>query len=182
MSCLIYFHRHNICTADIMRSKDIISDANSILEAEGVHSTLKFLNKRTPHRFTGIYRFDGDMLRNVYLFDQFEPSLTKGQDVPMVDAYCANVGRAGCGIEFSDVGSDQKIQIKSRSPVISYCGALILDSQQNPYGTLCHYDVKPCDEPVSDLPALETVAPLIYKALLREKMPEKSSPIADDPT
>ena len=148
-----------------------------MLEPEGVHSALRFLNSRTPHRFTGIYRYDGDVLRNVYLFDQFDPASTKGQDVPMVDAYCANVGRAGSGIEFSDVGTDRKVEIKSGSPVVSYCGALIRDSSGEPFGTLCHYDVKPCDVPVSDLPLLEEIAPLIYEALVREGVPAAAGTI-----
>ena len=122
---------------------DIISKTQEILKKEGIHATLKFLNSRTPHRFTGIYRYDRNILRNVHLFDQFDPLVTNGQDVQMEDAYCANVGRVGKGLEFSDIKTDKNIAIKSGSPVISYCGALIMDSSGKPYGTLCHYDIKP---------------------------------------
>ena len=31
---------------------------------QGPHQGLEYLNSRTPHRYTGVFRFDGDMLRN----------------------------------------------------------------------------------------------------------------------
>ena len=161
-----------------MRFPNILSHVGQILDTEGVHAALRFLNSRTPHRFTGIYRYDGDMLRNVYLFDLYDPGSTQGQDVPMVDAYCANVGRAGSGIAFSNVDTDPTVETKSGSPVISYCGALIRDARGNPYGTLCHFDIKSCDTPVSDLPVLEDVAPLIYQALVSEGLPELAGSIS----
>ena len=33
--------------------------------SDGVHAALRYLNSRTPHRFTGVYRYDGDVLRNM---------------------------------------------------------------------------------------------------------------------
>ena len=28
----------------------------------GLREALRYLNRRTPHRYTGVYRFDGDMI------------------------------------------------------------------------------------------------------------------------
>ena len=42
-----------------MRFPNILSHVGQILDTEGVHAALRFLNSRTPHRFTGIYRYDG---------------------------------------------------------------------------------------------------------------------------
>ena len=114
-----------------MVSENAISTMTQVLQEEGVHGALRFLNKRTPHRFTGIYRYDGDTLRNVYIFDVFDPDVTKGQDVPMADAYCANVGLKGSGIEFSDISAENSVETRHGSPVVSYCGALIRDLHGN---------------------------------------------------
>lgn len=157
---------------------DIVSAVNEILDKEGVHAALRFLNDLTPHRFTGIYRYDGDILRNVYLYDQVDPSVIHGQDVAMIDAYCANVGRSGFGIEFSNINSNEMIGIKSGSPVISYCGVLVRDSSGKPYGTLCHYDLKSCDA-TGDLTLLEKIAPLVYRSLVRQGLPDQGGTISD---
>lgn len=137
----------------------------AILRSAGISAALGFLNARTPHRFTGIYRYDGDMLRNEYLFDQFDTKVVKGEDVPLAQAYCSIVAHTGAALEVLDTATLSPSQIISGSPVISYCGVLIRDYQGEAYGALCHFDMKPCQVRVSDLPLLEAVAPLFFIAL-----------------
>jgi hypothetical protein len=144
--------------------EDVVQQFRAAVEVDGIHGGLRYLNGRTPHRFTGIYRYDGDVLRNVYLFDQFAPEQTHGQDVPMADAYCATVDSYGGSLEFGDVTRDA-IPSRGESPVQSYCGVLIRDHDGNPFGTLCHYDVKPCDARISDAPVLERISPIILELI-----------------
>ncbi len=144
-----------------------LTDLSDALERGGVPAALRFLNARTPHRFTGVYRYDGDTLRNEYLFDRSAPEATRGEDVAMVDAYCATVGQQRKTLEFADIRTDGRLAVKPGSPVISYCGALIRTDQDQPYGTLCHFDVLPCEQRSSDIPLLEGAAPLIYAAIQR---------------
>ena len=40
------------------------------MERGGIHGALRFLNARSPYRYTAIYRFVGEMVRNLYLFDR----------------------------------------------------------------------------------------------------------------
>ena len=148
-----------------MSQSAVVSEFWSIVRTRGLHDGLRFLNARTPHRYTGIYRYDGDMLRNVYLYDQFSPSTRKGADVKMVDAYCAIVGQRQAGVEFDDIHAEESIAVKPDSPVVSHCGALITDDHGEPFGTLCHYDIKPSQARLSDMPILEAIAPLIFEAL-----------------
>ncbi|MEJ5988535.1 hypothetical protein WG902_00950 [Ramlibacter sp. PS3R-8] len=131
----------------------------------GLPSALRYLNGRTPHRFTGVYRFDGELLRNMALFDRFEPELQRGSDVPMADAYCANVGRSRQPLEFADAQGDGRFPYLSGSPVVCYSGVLISSPAGVPYGTLCHYDVQHCETRTSDIPLLQAAAPFIYDAL-----------------
>ncbi len=79
------------------------------LNGQGLHAALGYLNSRTPHRFTGIYRYDQDMVRNVALFDRFDHSLTKGTDVPRTSAYCTIVGQTKEPLEILDTQGDGNI-------------------------------------------------------------------------
>ena len=155
---------HHTNSAPVSQSA-IIAEFRTIVRNRGLHDGLRFLNARTPHRYTGIYRYDGDMLRNVYLYDQFSPSVCKGADVKMVDAYCALVGQRQATVEFADINAEKSIAVKADSPVVSYSGALIRDDHGEPFGTLCHFDTKPSQARMSDVPLLEAIAPLIYTIL-----------------
>lgn len=133
---------------------------------DGVHNALRYLNSRTPHRFTGVYRYDGEMLRNLALFDRSEPEKQRGIDIPMVHAYCANVGRDREPLEFANAQGDGRFPYLPGSPVVCYSGVLISSPEGIPYGTLCHYDVMPCEIRTSDIPLLQAAVPLIYDAVV----------------
>lgn len=148
-----------------MHTENDFAQFSSILGERGIHAALRFLNARTPHRYTGIYRYDGDVLRNEFLYDQFVPEGVKGGDVPMAQAYCASVGQQRSTVEFSDVHADDRIPVREGSAVVSYCGVMLADADGEPYGTLCHYDTKPCDARVSDRPFLEAAGPMIVERL-----------------
>ncbi|MBA3460924.1 MAG: hypothetical protein H0T46_13225 [Deltaproteobacteria bacterium] len=132
---------------------------------DGVHAALRYLNGRTPHRFTGAYRYDGELLRNMALFDRSEPEKQRGDDIPMAHAYCTNVGRNREPLEFADAKADGRFTYLSASPVVCYSGVLISSHEGVPYGTLCHYDIRRCETRTSDIPLLKAAAPLIYDAL-----------------
>ena len=135
------------------------------LDEQGLHGALALLNSRTPHRYTGAYRYDGDILRNEGLFDRFSPKEARGEDVPMPLAYCALVGERNRGLQFADAPEDPRFAWKPGSPVVSYCGALMRDESGRPYGTLCHFDALRCEPNVTELEQLELVAPLIFRWL-----------------
>ena len=138
---------------------------------DGVHAALRYLNSRTPHRFTGVYRYDGEMLRNMALFDRFEPEKQRGIDIPMADAYCANVGRSREPLEFADASGDGRFPYLPGSPVVCYSGVLISSPEGVPYGTLCHYDIQRCETRTSDIPLLKAAVPFIYEALEGQELP-----------
>lgn len=142
-----------------------INQFTDILQRQGVHESLKFLNSRTPHRYTGVFRFDGDQLRNETLFDRYEPSLQQGADAPMEATYCSLVGRQQAPLEIHDASTDPRVQGVIDTPVISYCGVLIRDAEGKAFGTLCHYDMQRCQERTTDLPLLEAAAALLYRHL-----------------
>jgi hypothetical protein len=134
------------------------------LGSGGLSGALAFLNARTPHRFSGVFRFDGDMLRSVALFDKWDPEVQAGEDLPVADAYCAHLRGTGENIEVSDGRRDARVSWMSASPVVSYCGALIQDANHAPWGALCHFDTAPCQAKSSDMPLLTAAAALLHGA------------------
>ncbi|MCB2376599.1 hypothetical protein LGH70_03340 [Hymenobacter sp. BT635] len=141
-----------------------ISAFKDVLHRRGVPAALEYLNSRTPHRYTGLFRFDGGMLRNEALFDRNQPSVQQGEDTPMAATYCSLVGRGQAPVEILDAATDTQAR-GIETPVASYCGVLIRDAQGQPFGTLCHYDLQRCQERTTDLPLLEAAADMLYQQL-----------------
>ena len=140
-----------------------IVELENTLHRGGVRELLSWLNRRTPHRFTGIYRYDGDILRNLYLFDRSDPTVQSGGDELTIATWCALLREQGHSLEVPDGTKETRFPLLPVTSVISYCGALIRDENGEPYGTLCHYDMLPCEQRISDIPLLEAATPLIYQ-------------------
>ena len=141
-----------------------LKEFENLLINSGIHPALGFLNRRTPHRFTGIYKYDDKTLRNIVLYDSYYPEVIKGDDAPMVATYCSLV-KTQQKLEINDAPNDNRVNGIIITPVVSYCGVLIRDSEGNSFGTLCHFDMKRCQERVSDFPLMEEVAKLLFKNL-----------------
>ena len=141
--------------------------AFTVLLQQSVHAALEYLNRRTPHRYTGLFRFDGDALHNEALFDRNQPSVQQGTVAPLATTYCALVGRVQAPVHFPDAALDPRVQGLVQYPARSYCGVLIHDGLGHPYGTLCHYDLQRCQERTTDIPLLEAAAALFYQYLRR---------------
>ena len=135
-----------------------------VLSQQGVHAALGYLNSRTPHRYTGIFRFDGQHSRNLMLFDRYDPLVRQGQDVPLAEAFCSLVGRQEEPLQILDAALDPRAQ-QVDTLVVSYCGVLIRDAQRRIFGTLCHYDLELCQALAMNLPLLEAAAQLFYDHL-----------------
>lgn len=137
----------------------------------GLPEALRYLNLRTPHRFTGVYRFDQDVLRNVALVDKWTPELDRGEDVPLRVTYCSRLVDNGGAMEILDGRTDARTPHMRDDPVVSYCGAVILDAQGRPWGSLCHFDMAYCEAKVSELPLLMAAAAHIHTSVTAEQAP-----------
>lgn len=142
-----------------------ITEFAALVQQHGIHAALAYLNQRTPHRYTGLFRFDGEMLRNEVLVDGHQPLVHQGDDIPMAATFCSLVGRQQAPLEILDVATDAQFGGLIETPVVSYCGVLIRDAQGQPYGTLCHYDMQRCQERTTDQPLLEAAGALLYQQL-----------------
>jgi len=139
-----------------------IEEFAALLRQQGTHAALGYLNHRTPHRYTGLFRFEDDMLRNELLFDRALLHVQQGADVPLALTYCALVGQQEAPILILDAATDPQAQGVA-TPVLSYCGVLVRNERGQAYGTLCHYDLQRCQERTTDLPLLEAAAQLLHQ-------------------
>lgn len=122
-------------------------------------SALGYLNARTRHRYTGVYRFDDPMLRCVALFDRENPTLQTGRDVPMVETYCSLVGARIAPFATSDAACDDELVTHpARMSVLAYCGVPLIGGSGDCIGTLCHFDDRPRLVPHGEIPLLNAAA------------------------
>lgn len=142
-----------------------ITEFATLVQQHGVHAALAYLNRRTPHRYTGLFRFEGEVLHNEVLVDGNQPLVRQGDDMPMAATFCSLVGRQQAPLEILDAATDPQFSGLIDTPVVSYCGVLIRDAQGQPYGTLCHYDMQRCQERTTDQPLLAAAAELLYQQL-----------------
>lgn len=147
---------------------DITIPANfeRILQDRGLHAALRVLNATTPYRLTGVYRFEGDLVRSVVLFDRKNPDLTVGVDVPWNDSYCRMTAEDGRNCEITDALNDARLTTHAaREAVQSYVAVLLKTPDGAPLGTLCHYDLQPLAPPPGVCEALERMRPVVERAL-----------------
>lgn len=126
----------------------------NLLAQEGVAAALAYLNRRTPHRYTGLFRFEVGELRTQVLFDCHHFARQPEQEAQLAAAYCALMRRQPAGLPHPDGPEDPSL--------LFYHSVLIHDAQGHPYGTLCHYDRQRCQPRITDQPLLEAAATLLY--------------------
>lgn len=150
-------------------TQSVVGEFTVLLEHEGLHRALAFLNGRTRHRYTGLYRFEPPMLRSVCLFDRENPSLHIGGDSPMQETYCSIVGQLERSFSTSDAAVDKRLATHpARTSIQAYCGSPIVNDGGTCIGSLCHFDVRPRLVPANEIPVLEVIARLLADACLTD--------------
>jgi hypothetical protein len=71
--------------------RDTVTRVRNCLAARDVRGALAILNTTTPHRFTAIYRFDGETLVNLNVFDRLDPEASLFPSIPVSASYCMYV-------------------------------------------------------------------------------------------
>lgn len=127
-----------------MKPSSPVAEVRSILETAGFRAALEFLNQRVPHRYTIVYRFDGEAFYGMVVVDKLaQPVPSLFNRVPFVDSFCQYTVAEG---EFSTPASLQDHRLEGhlhRANVQSYCGLPLTDPSGALYGTFCHLDLVP---------------------------------------
>ena len=145
----------------------VVTECAAELQGVGVLAALEFLNGRTRFRYTGVYHADPPLLRNLHLFDRENPRLNVSGDVSLLDeTYCGITRATNAPFTTSDALHDARLHAHAaRESVLSYCGVPIRLENGRPWGTLCHFDVRPRLLSSGESRVLEATAPLFARWL-----------------
>ncbi len=134
-------------------------------EHGGLHGALRFLNARTTFRYSAIYRLDGQMMRNIFLYDRQGENPTNLSEVPLGDSFCQFVLRDN-GFNTINSAEDARLQGHPFQGILNaYFGLPLSRKAGTIYGTFCHFDVQPMDIPDSEIALLQAVSPLLMDQL-----------------
>jgi GAF domain-containing protein len=135
---------------------------------DGVRAMLIYLNGLTEHRYTALYRFDLERLKNVYFFDRETPAQESCAEIPIMASYCMFVRSTDRKFVTMDSTGDERLfGHPKRLEVQSYCGVPLIGEDGRAFGTICHFDHLAI--PISDrtVSLMEAVAPLLSVGLGR---------------
>ena len=137
-----------------------------ILRSRDPHDVCAILNRRVPHRFTGIYRVDPPLLRNLRLFDGDHPEVRDADPTPLAETYCSVVLASQEPFATADSLRDDRVTGHPASVAVrSYCGVPLRRADGTPFGTLCHFDVVARPVPTSEIPLMKRAATLVMQSL-----------------
>lgn len=139
------------------------------IKADGLWAAMRWLNDKVPYRYTAIFAFEGDTLRNLCLVDKENANITRCADQPITDSYCIYIHRSGERFSVEESLLDGRVEAHpKRRGYQCYYGLPLFGSDGKLLGTVCHFNITPIhvtDEVVTDL---DNLAPTIAEAAFRE--------------
>ena len=144
---------------------DDIAKFKATLAAHGVAGALEFLNRRVPHRYTAIYKIQGDLLLNLGIHDRLGEAVSPLPPTPNHQSLCHYVTAQNAFVS-EDVLNDPRLSTHFQRGVInSYVGVPLSRGPQHLYGTLCQMDPQAQKLSDNEYRFLEAVAPLLLDYL-----------------
>jgi hypothetical protein len=135
------------------------------LEADGLRAAIRWLNDRVPYRFTAIFAFDGDMLRNICLIDKEDPNIINCPDQPITDSYCICIKRSREYFSVEEAMLDKRVELHPKPRSYQCCyGIPSFGAKGKLLGTVCHFDKAPVQLTENVVAALDELAPFIAEA------------------
>lgn len=129
---------------------------------EGVRGVLIYLNGLTVHRFTALYRFDADILKNLVFFDREHPEIASCPEIPVMASYCVFVRNSRQQFAMADSLVDPRaLDHPKRLEIRSYCGVPLVDEHGRMFGTVCHFDTRPLQISDENVELMELVARML---------------------
>ena len=133
-----------------------------LLQEEGVRPALIYLNDLAGHRFSALYQFENDQLRNLYFYDREHPEVETTDEIPVTASYCVFLRESGRLFHTSDALRDERVRTHpKREKVQAYCGVPVLDAEGKLFGSICHFDYQPRVIADEDVDLMEAVALLL---------------------
>lgn len=141
-----------------------LAHLKAVMRAGDLRGAVMFLNSLTGHRFTSLYRFDGEVLRSVVFFDRENPAQTSVDDMPVTASYCVFVRDGAQTFTVPDATDDPRVEGHPKQPVFrAYCGVPLVDDDGRMFGTICHFDFAPRRISDENVALMEALAPLLTR-------------------
>ncbi|SCK16029.1 hypothetical protein VAR608DRAFT_1048 [Variovorax sp. HW608] len=124
----------------LLRSVEAFRD---VLRSAGVEEALAWLNSGVPHRFSAIYRFEGALLRNEFLFDKkgaAPPAYLLA--VPFEVSFCQFALRDGSFRTDNSAVDERLREHPYRGVVVSYHSVPLMTPDGDVWGTISHFDTE----------------------------------------
>lgn len=126
---------------------------------------MKWLNGRVPYRFTAVFAFEGDFLRNVCLVDKENPAITSCSEQPITDSYCVYIRRSRERFGVEHAMLDKRVEDHPKRRIFQcYYGIPLFNLEGKIIGTVCHFDKEPVQVTEDCASTLDDVSPLIAQA------------------
>jgi hypothetical protein len=115
---------------------------HAALMAGGIDAAIAELNAGVPHRYTGIFKLEGEMLRNTHMFDKKGEAKPEALEaVVLSESFCQIVMRDGYFLTDNTAQDDRLNYSPFKGVVMSYHGVPLLNNFAQLGGTLCHFDL-----------------------------------------
>jgi GAF domain-containing protein len=139
------------------------------LRADGLWSAMRWLNAKTPYRYSAIFAFEGETLRNICLVDKEDENVTGCADQPITDSYCIYVHRSGETFGVEEAAIDPRVEgHPKRRAYQCYYGVPLYGSDGKMLGTVCHFDAEPQQITADVVTELDELTPSIVRAAFDE--------------
>jgi len=148
----------------------IVEEFTVTLSTQGLNAGLLWLNRRVPHRWTGIYRLDDLTMSNQNIIDKLnETDLGSLAAVPVKDSFCQFTMRDGEFVK-QNTGTDDDVRLQGhpyKGVVNSYVGLPLTTGGGDVYGTFCHFDLVEREISDDEFQFLQRVARILPRYLPR---------------
>jgi len=122
----------------------IANKFKTVLKADGLLAAMRWFNDRVPYRFTAIFAFDGDLLRNICLIDKENQDVTRCTDQPITQSYCMYIHNSGERFSVEEASLDERVAVHpKRQSIQCYYGIPLYGEEGQLLGTVCHFDSMP---------------------------------------
>ena len=139
-----------------------VAELRTIVGMHGLRAGLIFLNGLAGHRFSALYQFADQTLRNLYFYDRENPEIESADEIPVTASYCVFLRDTGGLFHTSDALRDDRVRSHpKREQIQAYCGVPVFDTAGTVFGSVCHFDLEPRVIADVDVDLMEAFAVLL---------------------
>lgn len=147
---------------DPSKIQSTLNEFSMLLVSEGLQSALSFLNFGIVHRYTAIYRLNGQVLENVVLIDKLKEILPANlASVPYSQSFCQFAIRDGYFSTENSAWDDRLDGHPAQGVMNSYHAFPLVTDAGDVLGTVCHFDTAALALEEQDFELLRSAARIV---------------------